>query len=568
MGTSDVAGVRGDVPSLPPRLIKTQNGFTVLYRNTYLYSKYRAQDAHERAVARLAVKPHTLVLCCAPVLGHGLCALLTRMPPSSFLLCLECDLQLMHLFMQHAPRQLITAQNVYVLYTTHITQVLHTVERLTRFPFKQILKIAGSGAYAQYRNFYDESEQNIRTLIDTFWINKITLIHSGRNYARNIFSNYITQLQNPSHIHHLVPQSIDKPLLIVGAGPALDACRSFCARMKDTIFLLAVDVACNALLPDIVPDAVVLLESQFWIEQAFIGTLPRTVALFADLSAFPRAVRAANVPTHFFFTPYTHAAFIKRAQNAGVVPLSIHPSGSVGLAALQLALRLRKKGVPIFHTGLNFSWNKGFTHARGSAPVQRLYHSTTRLHSLYPDCALFPEGIRSLKGKRYAVQSIPNLVHYAHAYRTLCAEHPHLYDLDQEGLALTTSHTVSHAQACEIITHCCTRRHRTHVPILHTQDAQISFAFSQKPAEDFCLRVKELLTTERAALLQLKHMLTTATPSNQDVIRALIRRSDYLYLHFPDGERAEYLEYNFLCRVRAELDFFLKLLSRIPSSLD
>lgn len=132
MGTSDVAGVRGDVPSLPPRLIKTQNGFTVLYRNTYLYSKYRAQDAHERAVARLAVKPHTLVLCCAPVLGHGLCALLTRMPPSSFLLCLECDLQLMHLFMQHAPRQLITAQNVYVLYTTHITQVLHTVERLTR----------------------------------------------------------------------------------------------------------------------------------------------------------------------------------------------------------------------------------------------------------------------------------------------------------------------------------------------------------------------------------------------------------------------------------------------------
>ncbi|UWV12683.1 hypothetical protein N3P16_04950, partial [Treponema pallidum] len=63
------------------------------------------------------------------------------------------------------------------------------MERLTRFPFKQILKIAGSGAYAQYRNFYDESEQNIRTLIDTFWINKITLIHSGRNYARNIFSN-------------------------------------------------------------------------------------------------------------------------------------------------------------------------------------------------------------------------------------------------------------------------------------------------------------------------------------------------------------------------------------------
>ncbi len=45
-------------------------------------------------------------------------------------------------------------------------------------------------------------------------------------------------------------------------------------------------------------------------------------------------------------------------------------------------------------------------------------------------------------------------------------------------------------------------------------------------------------------------------PYDEQILRLLESR-EYLYLHFPDGESPK-LEKNFLNRVRAQIDFFIK----------
>nr|MDE5581171.1 hypothetical protein [Treponemataceae bacterium] len=75
----------------------------------------------------------------------------------------------------------------------------------------------------------------------------------------------------------------------------------------------------------------------------------------------------------------------------------------------------------------------------------------------------------------------------------------------------------------------------------------------------------DFLQEEKRALLALADILSNgenaqsrenAIPYDEQIMRLLESR-EYLYLHFPDGESPK-LEKNFLNRVRAQIDFFLK----------
>ncbi|MDE6719496.1 MAG: hypothetical protein K2J68_06530, partial [Treponemataceae bacterium] len=75
----------------------------------------------------------------------------------------------------------------------------------------------------------------------------------------------------------------------------------------------------------------------------------------------------------------------------------------------------------------------------------------------------------------------------------------------------------------------------------------------------------DFLQEEKRALLALADILSNGEnaesrendiPYNEQIMRLLENR-EYLYLHFPDGESPK-LKKNFLNRVRAQIDFFLK----------
>ena len=85
-----------------PRLIQTGRGFSVLYRNKYLYSKYNPQQAMAAQVSALECTDSMLVLCFSPVLGYGLQELSQRLSASSAILAVECDQLLMRFSFENA----------------------------------------------------------------------------------------------------------------------------------------------------------------------------------------------------------------------------------------------------------------------------------------------------------------------------------------------------------------------------------------------------------------------------------------------------------------------------------
>ena len=74
-----------------PCLVETRQGFSVLYQNTPLYSKYAPKDSILKVIDNLQILPNTLILCFSPVLGYGLQELVNKLPESSFILALEKD---------------------------------------------------------------------------------------------------------------------------------------------------------------------------------------------------------------------------------------------------------------------------------------------------------------------------------------------------------------------------------------------------------------------------------------------------------------------------------------------
>ena len=79
---------------LKPCLVDTGQGFSVLYRDRYLYSRHSPARAVTTAASGFDILPETLVICFSPLLGYGLSELLSRLPDTGFILGIEADKEL------------------------------------------------------------------------------------------------------------------------------------------------------------------------------------------------------------------------------------------------------------------------------------------------------------------------------------------------------------------------------------------------------------------------------------------------------------------------------------------
>ena len=216
----------------------------------------------------------------------------------------------------------------------------------------------------------------VQTCALPIWRNHFTLMSLGRNYTRNLFRN----LKNVCGTQIIQPSSIDFPIFIAGAGPSLDITLPYLRDNRKKVYLLCVDTALRSLLDfGLIPDAVIVVESQFWIEDAFLGATGSKIPLFADLTARPQALTITGGPIQFFSTEFTHASYLSRLQKATPEIPIIPPLGSVGLIALYLALFLQKNAHPILFSGLDFSFTEALTHSKGSPATLKLYRTSSRL---------------------------------------------------------------------------------------------------------------------------------------------------------------------------------------------
>ena len=531
--------INNEEPCLVPA---SGQGFSVFYHNRYLYSRYNPEAASVRTAESYTVLPQTLVLVFSPLLGYGLKELIERLPQNCSMILIEADEALFKLSNEHVQKLIKDKPNIYnicipsgsALFSLFAQKLLPSFSN-----FKRCLPIELSGGAQLYRQFYHSLTALIDNAINQFWRNRITLVKLGRLYARNIFKN----LGMVPFSSALKSNSVSKPIVVCGSGLSLESATAFLQRNSDDCFVIAVD---NALMPllsnGIFPDAIIAVESQLAVEKSYIGSAGTKIAMIADLTSRPHVLNMTGGDISFFISEYEQCNYLERIKNVlgcKVIP----PLGSVGLAATEIALMLRKdENVPIFICGLDFSFKPCKTHCKESPSHRTLLNECSRLSPLLRGDAAFGINSYFFAGKDgKPCITTPSLSNYGRTFAARYGRVPNLFDISSEGMELNLERR-DLSSAEEIIQN-------------HSEGAASNSSVLQKDAETG-ENVKQFLLDELEALEKLKFRMVNGT--ELDEIVPALKEREYLYLHFPDGYKEPSLEKSFLNRVRAEIDFFIK----------
>jgi len=536
-----------------PSLVDTGKGFSVIYQNRYLYSRHDPSRNPEQIARNLPIRSETLLVLISPLLGYGVQELLDRLPPSCLVLGLEYDQNLMAFSSEQLSDNIKAHPSFKYIRTSSPEQALTYIDSIEGMPFRRCVRVDLSGGSALNPDFYARTVSLVDEYISRYWRNHVTMMKLGRNFARNFFRN--VPLLGDSYA--ITPNLAKRPVFIAGAGPSLDTTLPFIRAHRSQICLLAVDTALSSLQDaHIVPDAIVLVESQFWIERAFAGFRDSRIPIFADLTARNQAIQATGGDMFFFVSEYAKTKYLKRFISKGYAPQVIPPLGSVGLSALYLAGIISKPEWPVFFTGLDFSWDRGFTHSRGAPSIREIMRTSGRFNPQSPSILSEGSQVTKVIGKNgKEIRTDPALSLYAQLCKASFARSKRSYiDLGSTGMDI----------GIEKMTEACAKDILDGIFIGQQvpPDAMEKNKFSVPPKD-----LENFLGEERKNLEALKGILTGTSKGDmteddaKKTVSTLVGEMDYLFLHFPDS----YLGFSdkpaFLKRVRIELEYFLKTLT-------
>ncbi len=531
--------------------IETSQGFSVSYKEHFLYSKYNPSKNIISAIEKLQLLPGTLILCCSPLLGYGITELLQKLPENCLLILCETE-QALYDFSEREGSLKITDKRVLVIPPEKLSELPLEIYKFAKSGlYKRVIRLDLSAGIQFNSDFYNKLFSACSDSLMTFWKNRITLTKFGRRYSKNLFEN----------LHYLAKSkpvtdffgSIDKAIIVFGAGEStqvlLDELKNQ-ARTSD-YYILCADTALQPLIKNgIMPDGVFIEEAQSVIMKAFIGAFKASpdIRIFAGLSSLPNLVHKTGAEnTSFFFTEYAEGSFFDSLKKKSFMPPANLPFGSVGLTAVYYALKFRKsEEVPVYIAGLDFSYRAGLTHTKGAlAHILRLVHAN-RLVPPQNYAAAYGLGTEQISGKDgRTVITTPTLKSYAAMFQSYFSGRKNLFDAGKSGIDLGLPKVNIDSLVTD--THC--------------NDGEVKEA--EEHSNSFEKEIRDFLTGERRALGELRNLLTgkTGLKGNEllSEIEKLAAPREYLYLHFADGCQFSGSQ-SFLNRIRTEIDFFLKIL--------
>ena len=592
-----------DVSQKEPCLVSAGQGFSVRYHNRYLFSKYTPQRAVQHIIDSIDIREGTLFLLYSPILQFPIDLLVKKIstyPPeiqkSCCILIVEHDKILYEFSQSHiifssatntiCHSNIITPiQYIYAESPKSVIRFVNKAQKNGLFPvqgvIRRTIRIDCSAATQDITvlpdtiSFYAKLQQYLDDFIANFWKNRITLTHLGRLFTANMLKN-ISLLPKS---HPLVAHSIYKPILICAAGCSLDDTLSKLPAYfsRKNIYIIAVDVTLIPLLKrNIVPDAVLSMEGQLAIEQAYVGiesliekTLssklivgnPSCIHYICDISSRNRIARYFTffkyATISFFMTEYCTEPFMNRVEHTKLVKPLIPPLGSVGLAAVEIALYLRDFETPIYVSGLDFSYPAGLSHCKEAPAPQKILRTNSYLSPAGSPEAAFKNGAKLLNSNKKEYST--NYTDIAlSGYGRLFNEHfvtaKNVYTLTNSGFPLKIQYaTLSEFKMAQKTMQLNIRLNKD-IPNTVKSDTSMQI-------------VNNFYTEERKKLLKIKKILTAKEPQKnntpkietQKELLSLIDTCSYLYLHFPDGYKKARLEQDFLNRVRAGIDYYLKI---------
>lgn len=544
-----------------PSLVQTRQGVCVLYKGRYLYSKWEPSKAILNIISNIQIPEHSVVLIFSPALWIGLPELIKKLPTTSVIATFEFDSNLYNFSCEHFPKEFENLLKTRILFFSkkNYSEFINFIQKTQ---FKKIVKIDFSSGVFFNKKDYDCIFNLTQNIVDQYWKNRLTLIKFARLYSKNIFKNlsfvpFAIPFENLEH-------TIEKPILVLAAGESLDYTIPELKKLQENFFIICVDVATTSLMEnEIIPDAIVALEAQQIIEKAYIGKPCNSKTfLFLDLASRKHIAQIVNGPISFFVSEYAKIDFFDKLKQTQILKTVIKPLGSVGLVAIELALRLRKnENVPIYFSGFDFSFSCGITHARGTPVRKKMLLENSRLKSVLNIPATFADGTFSLQGKNgKQIVSSKTLFNYALLFTDTFKDKKNIFDIGITGIDLQ----IPKISFDKILKTCKTTKPKIKLPFFPQQ-------FLDKSKLQ-CIIF--FLKKEQNALMQLKDIFINGNNSKfrneqslDEQISELLKAREYLYIHFPDNPNNTNLQ-SFYNRIRIELDFFLKEINLSLSQLE
>lgn len=537
-----------------PTIINCKEGTCVFYKEHYLYSKYNPSKSINNIISNLSIAEDSLVLIFSPVLWHGIDLLISKVPPSSQIIAIEYDLPLFNLAQEHLAEKY--KDKILLLNQKQENLYLNLIQNKH---FKKITRIDFSAGITFYKEKYDKLFLISQSIVDQFLKNRLTLIKFGRLFSKNIFKNF--KLLAKSIPLENFYNSVEKPVLVLGAGESLNETLKEIKGKENLFYILAVDAALNTLLLNkIKPDAIVAVESQLAIEKAYIG-LPTNskIHIFADLVSRNHILEIVNGSFSFFISEYEKMNFLNRLSQLNILPPKIKPLGSVGLVAMELALRLRKSdNVNILFSGLDFSYTAGITHSKNTSSHINLLTKTNKLSSIYNIDSAFNTGTSLIKSKNNSKMiTTISLKNYSLLFSDLFSNEKNIYDVSHSGMELGFN-KLNILQFDKIVN----QIDKDSLKNNKNNNNSSIYSKKEKISKDLIL---DFIKNEINELQILKDILTfgddsqyrSKTEDLQTQINKLIYSREYLFVHFPDAFGKTNLQ-SFLNRIRIEINFFLK----------
>ncbi|MFP4431861.1 MAG: 6-hydroxymethylpterin diphosphokinase MptE-like protein [Spirochaetaceae bacterium] len=408
------------MPHADLSLEETSDGFQVRYRGRGLYTPSGPVAGARRRAEAAPLPEDTLFLVPSPLLGYGLPDLLRRLPDSSHLFCVEVDPSLGTLA-ETAAGELGGSDRITFFFPRETGSVpfrrwQDTASTLVTKGFRRVRTITLNGGASLHRDKYRAVERELEEAIQQTWQNRMTTIRLGRLWGRN----FLVNLGRSAFAGNADCLRESKPIVVVGPSESLEEEIAYLLPVRNRVALLALDTALPALgLRNVVPDYVVSVDSQQTNALDFVGALRGGFTLIAETTVHPSIPRFAGLDrTYWISSQGFETGMVRRAEEAGLLPLRLPPIGSVAVAAVLMGLRMTSQNVYLM--GIDLTYAPGKPYATG-APLHIEELSTN--HRLAPERMLGLSYRRPLTREKSiagaVVQTDLVLLSYRHQLRTL-----------------------------------------------------------------------------------------------------------------------------------------------------
>ena len=549
-----------------PREVPARRGFSISYGGKTLLSRIDPVAQAERLAAEIPLKERTLYFCPSPLYGYGLSLFLERLNEpqarNSALLCVEADEKLFGISRNAMEKLGAESRNrdpqPLALVMVSDPEGLCAFVRKTwgERRFRRVEVIHFTGGWQLFPRLYEDLALTLRREIALEWGNAMTLIRLGRLYTRNFIRNiYFLSESNKITAQRYGPS----PIVVLGAGPSLDSFLDEMALLSGgkipepcnrAYKIICVDT-CLPVMHErgILPDLVVILESQHWNLRDFSGERGRNVDAAIDLSALPASGRVLGGKRFWFFTPWTELALFRRLEEAGLLGEPFPPLGSVGLSATAIAMSIGSG--PVLLSGIDFSFTLDAYHARSTPGHSEMAGRQNRFRSIINAGAVLREGtFPTLSGAGERVRSDPAMRNYRDLFEQEFGGNPRLASIAGSGLPLGIK-TITPAEAFAILNNA------------GAPARPLAREVSSTAMTDAAAQIRRFISREMDTLDTLKRILTGETPADAARLEELLDAADYLWAHFPDcaggqgtARRPPGTDIGFLKRVRAEIEPF------------